>query len=97
MNSKLSFLPLLRSGIAASALLLACALPATAQTYFRVNSDGANTSGPILTIDHPSLNGKPKVKPLIMGTFPLARYEDALRVVQERKVLGKVVILMDDA
>jgi len=37
-----------------------------------------------------------KVKPLIMGTFPLAQYQDALRTVQARKVLGKVVILMDE-
>lgn len=64
-KSNLPFLPLLRSGLAASALLLACALPAKAQNYFRVNSDVANTTGPVLTIDHPALNGKPKVKPLI--------------------------------
>ena len=38
-----------------------------------------------------------KVKPLIMGTFPLAQYQQALRVVQERKVLGKVVIRMSEA
>jgi NADPH2:quinone reductase len=37
-----------------------------------------------------------KVKPLIMGTFPLAQYQDALRTVQARKVLGKVVIMMSD-
>jgi NADPH2:quinone reductase len=37
-----------------------------------------------------------KVKPLITGTFPLAQYREALRVVQARKVLGKVVIMMSD-
>jgi NADPH2:quinone reductase len=37
-----------------------------------------------------------QVKPLIMGTFPLAQYQEALRIVQARKVLGKVVIMISD-
>lgn len=64
MKSNQRFLPLFRSGLAAI-VILASALPAAAQTYFRVNSAGGNTLGAVLTIDHPALNGKPKVKPLI--------------------------------
>ncbi len=63
---KSSLIPsLLRSGLAATAFLLAASLPAAAQTYFRVTSGGGNTSGSVLTIDHPSLNGKPKARPLV--------------------------------
>src|SRR5690606_20638998 len=65
MNPNIPLPLLLRSGLAAAALLLTAALPAAAQTYFRVNSGAGNTSGSVLTIDHPALNGKPKVKPLI--------------------------------
>lgn len=61
-----SFFPsLLLSGLASAALLLSASLPAAAQTYFRVSSEGGNTSGSVLTIDHPTLNGKPKAKPLV--------------------------------
>ena len=65
MKRPIFFRCLLRSGLASSALLLAALCPATAQTYFRVNSEGGNTSGSVLTIDHPSLNGKPKARPLL--------------------------------
>jgi len=55
----------LRSRLAAAALLICASGAATAQTYFRVNSEGGNTDGSVLTIDHPSLNGKPRAKPLL--------------------------------
>ena len=95
MKSNLPFLPLLRSGLAATALLLASALPAAAQTYFRVNSDGANTLGPILTIDHPSLNGKPKVKPLITQ-FWSGVYNASPVGVQYSTPLGRWQIVNED-
>lgn len=55
----------LRSRLLAAALLLCATGAASAQTYFRVNSEGGNTVGSVLTIDHPSLNGKPRTKPLL--------------------------------
>jgi hypothetical protein len=58
-------LPPLRSRLAAAAMFLVSVLPSSAQTIFRVNSEAGNTSGSILTLDHPALNGKPKAKPLI--------------------------------
>lgn len=58
--------PSLRSRLAGIALLLVAAgLPAAAQTAFRLTSSPANTSGSLMTLDHPALNGKPKVKPLV--------------------------------
>jgi hypothetical protein len=58
--------PSLRSRLAGIALLLvAASLPAAAQTAFRLTSGPANTSGSLMTLDHPALNGKPKVKPLV--------------------------------
>lgn len=58
--------PSLRSRLAGIALLLvAASLPAAAQTAFRLTSGPANTSGSQMTLDHPALNGKPKVKPLV--------------------------------
>jgi hypothetical protein len=95
MKSKLPYLPSLRSGLAATALLLASALPAAAQTYFRVNSEAGNTLGPILTIDHPSLNGKPKVKPLITQ-FWSGVYNDSPVGVQYSATLGRWQIVNED-
>lgn len=58
--------PSFRSRLAGIALLLvATGLPAAAQTAFRITSGPANTSGSLMTIDHPALNNKPKVKPLV--------------------------------
>lgn len=34
-----------------------------------------------------------KIKPHVMAAYPLAQYQDALRAVRERKVVGKVVIM----
>jgi NADPH2:quinone reductase len=34
-----------------------------------------------------------KIKPHVMGAYPLAQYQDALRAVRDRKVVGKVVIM----
>ena len=58
--------PALRSRLAGLALLVvATSLPAAAQTAFRATSAPANTSGSLMTIDHPALNNKPRVKPLV--------------------------------
>lgn len=58
--------PSFRSRLAGIALLLvATGLPAAAQTAFRVTSGAGNTSGSLMTIDHPALNNKPKAKPLV--------------------------------
>lgn len=58
--------PSFRSRLAGIALLLVAAgLPAAAQTAFRLTSGPANTSGSLMTLDHPALNNKPKVKPLV--------------------------------
>jgi NADPH2:quinone reductase len=37
-----------------------------------------------------------KLKPYVMATFPLARYMEALALVRDRKVIGKVVLTTDD-
>jgi NADPH2:quinone reductase len=34
-----------------------------------------------------------KIKPHVMAAYPLAQYQDALRAVRDRKVVGKVVIM----
>lgn len=34
-----------------------------------------------------------KIRPHVMAAYPLARYQDALRAVRDRKVVGKIVIL----
>jgi len=36
-----------------------------------------------------------KLKPRVMASFPLARYAEALALVKDRKVIGKVVLTMD--
>ena len=36
-----------------------------------------------------------KLKPYVMATFPLARYMEALALVRDRKVIGKVVLTTD--
>jgi hypothetical protein len=95
MKSNLPYPPLLRSGLAATALLLAGALPAAAQTYFRVNSEAGNTIGPILTINHPALNGKPKVKPLITK-FWSGVYNASPVGVQYSATLGRWQIVNED-
>ncbi len=46
-------------------LALVAALPATAQTAFRVTADPENLSGSFMTLDHPAINGKPKAKPVV--------------------------------
>lgn len=94
MKSNPPILPRIRSGLAA-ALLLACALPAAAQTYFRVTSAGGNTLGPILTIDHPALNGKPKVKPVVTQ-FWSAVYNASPVGVQYNGILGRWQIVNED-
>lgn len=94
MKSNLPDLPLFRSGFAA-ALLLASALSAAAQTYFRVNSGGGNTLGAVLTIDHPALNGKPKVKPLITQ-FWSGTYNASPVGVQYSSTLGRWQIVNED-
>jgi hypothetical protein len=94
MKSNLPHLPLFRSGFAA-ALLLASALSAAAQTYFRVNSGGGNTLGAVLTIDHPALNGKPKVKPLITQ-FWSAVYNARPVGVQYNGTLGRWQIVNEN-
>lgn len=93
-NSNL-FPSLLRSGLAAVALLLAASLPAAAQTYFRVNSEGGNTSGSVLTIDHPSLNGKPKARPLVTQ-FWSSVYNPHPVGVQYNSVSGRWQIVNED-
>jgi hypothetical protein len=65
MKNQSNLLQTWRTGLAAAALILAAAVPARAQTYFRVTSSAGNTSASVLTLDHPSLNGKSKSKPLI--------------------------------
>ena len=35
-----------------------------------------------------------KIKPHVMAAYPLAQYREALRVVRDREVVGKIVILM---
>lgn len=37
-----------------------------------------------------------KLKPYVMATFPLARYMEALALVRDRKVIGKVVLTTDN-
>jgi NADPH2:quinone reductase len=37
-----------------------------------------------------------KLKPYVMATFPLARYMEALALVRDRKVIGKVVLTTGD-
>jgi NADPH2:quinone reductase len=37
-----------------------------------------------------------KLKPHVMATFPLARYMEALALVRDRKVIGKVVLTTED-
>jgi len=41
------------------------------------------------------LYGAGKLKPHVMATFPLARYMEALALVRDRKVIGKVVLTTD--
>ena len=36
--------------------------------------------------------GGGKLKPHVMATFPLERYAEALALVKDRKVIGKVVL-----
>ena len=36
-----------------------------------------------------------KIKPQISASFPLEQAADALRMMEERKVMGKVVLTMD--
>jgi NADPH2:quinone reductase len=38
-----------------------------------------------------------KIKPHVMGAYPLARYREALEIVRDRQAAGKVVLLMRDA
>lgn len=89
------FPSLFLSGLAASACLLLAICPAAAQTYFRVSSEGGNTAGSVLTIDHPSLNGKPKARPLLTQ-FWSAVYNPHPVGVQYSTAAGRWQIVNED-
>lgn len=88
--------PCFRSRLAGIALLLvATGLPAASQTAFRVTSGAANTVDSLLIIDHPALNNKPKVKPLVTQFWSAVYNPHAVGVLYN-SAIGKWMLVNED-
>ena len=101
MKTLLSLLNPLKSGILGLALLgLTVAASPTAQAAgakaLKFTASGANTSGSVMTLDHPALNGKPKLNLIINHRYGAGGRNAHLAGVQYNSTTGRWQIRNED-